>query len=57
MEHANRYNSLLAIKKMSSPSLINIGELSKPATVLIEKVSAAIGVLYEPKKNTQRSSS
>lgn len=35
---------------MSTPSLINIGELSKPATVLIEKVSAAIGVLYEPKK-------
>ena len=57
MEHANRYKSLLAIKKMSSPSLINIPELSKPATVLIEKVSAAIGVLYEPKKNTQRRSS
>jgi Protein of unknown function (DUF2806) len=33
---------------MSEATLINIGELSKPATVLIEKVSAAIGVLYEP---------
>lgn len=33
---------------MSDTSLINIGELSKPATVLVEKVSAAIGVLYEP---------
>ncbi|MBI1394333.1 MAG: DUF2806 domain-containing protein [Betaproteobacteria bacterium] len=29
-------------------SLINLGELSKPATVLIEKISAAVGVLYEP---------
>jgi len=35
---------------MSDTSLINIGELSKPATVLIEKVSAAIGVLYEPRR-------
>lgn len=35
---------------MSDASLINIGELSKPATVLIEKVSAAIGVLYEPRR-------
>ena len=33
---------------MSETPLINIGELSKPATVLIEKVSSAIGVLYEP---------
>ena len=31
-----------------SNSLINIGELSKPATVLIEKVCNAVGVLYEP---------
>ncbi len=31
-------------------SLINLGELSKPATVLIEKVSDAIGTLYEPRK-------
>lgn len=31
-------------------SLINFGDLSKPATVLIEKVSNAIGTLYEPTK-------
>lgn len=31
-------------------SLINFGELSKPATVLIEKVANAIGVLYEPRR-------
>lgn len=31
-------------------SIINLGELAKPATVLIEKVSNAIGVLYEPKR-------
>lgn len=35
---------------MSDTSLINIGELSKPATVLIEKVSSAIGVIYEPRR-------
>ena len=35
---------------MSGGSLINIGELSKPATVLIEKISDAVGVLYEPKR-------
>lgn len=29
-------------------SLINIGELSKPATVLIEKVSNAIGGIFKP---------
>jgi hypothetical protein len=29
-------------------SLINLGDLSKPATVLIEKVCNAVGVLYEP---------
>lgn len=29
-------------------SLINLGELSKPVTVLIEKVSAAVGVVFEP---------
>lgn len=29
-------------------SLINLGDLSKPATVLIEKVSAAVGAIYEP---------
>ena len=31
-------------------SIVNIGELAKPATVLIEKVSAAVGCLYEPTK-------
>lgn len=29
-------------------SLINLGDLSKPATVLIEKVSDAVGALYKP---------
>lgn len=29
-------------------ALINLGDLSKPATVLIEKVCSAVGVLYEP---------
>lgn len=29
-------------------SLINIGELSKPATVLVEKVCNAVGIVYEP---------
>lgn len=33
---------------MGDASLINIGELSKPATVLIEKISGAVGILYEP---------
>jgi len=33
---------------MSGNSIIDFGELSKPATVLIEKISGAIGVLYEP---------
>ena len=31
-------------------SIVNIGELAKPATVLIEKVSAAVGCIYEPTK-------
>lgn len=29
-------------------SLINLGNLSKPATVLIEKIADAVGVLYQP---------
>ena len=29
-------------------SLINLGDLSKPATVLIEKVCDAVGIIYEP---------
>jgi len=31
-------------------SIINLGDLAKPATVLIEKVSNALGVLYEPRR-------
>ena len=31
-------------------SIVNIGELAKPATVLIEKISSAVGCLYEPTK-------
>jgi len=31
-----------------SNSIINLGDLSKPATVLIEKVSAAVGAIYAP---------
>ena len=33
---------------MSDNPLINIGELSKPATVLIEKISDAIGGVFKP---------
>jgi hypothetical protein len=29
-------------------SLVSLGDLSKPATVLIEKVSSAVGIIYEP---------
>ena len=29
-------------------SLINLGELSKPATVLVEKVCNAVGIVFEP---------
>jgi len=31
-----------------STALVNIGELSKPATVLIEKISDAIGGIFKP---------
>ncbi|MCQ8859789.1 DUF2806 domain-containing protein [Plesiomonas shigelloides] len=31
-------------------SIINLGDLAKPATVLIEKVSNAVGILYEPRR-------
>jgi hypothetical protein len=31
-----------------SNSIINLGDLSRPATVLIEKISNAVGVIYEP---------
>lgn len=30
--------------------MINLGDISKPATVLIEKISNAVGILYEPRK-------
>lgn len=29
-------------------SLINLGDISKPATVLIEKISSAVGIVFEP---------
>ena len=35
---------------MAGHSLINIGELSRPATVLIEKVSNAVGTVWEPRQ-------
>lgn len=31
-------------------SIVNLGDLAKPATVLIEKVSSAVGILYEPRR-------
>jgi len=31
-------------------SIINLGDLAKPATILIEKISNAVGVLYEPRR-------
>lgn len=34
-------------------SLINLGDLSKPATVLIEKVAGAVGVIFEPRRITR----
>ena len=37
-----------------SGSLINLGELSKPATVLIEKVCNAVGIIYEPTRIRRR---
>jgi len=33
---------------MSESPLINLGELSKPATVLVEKISEAVGGLFKP---------
>lgn len=35
-------------------SLINLGDLSKPATVLVEKVCNAVGVVYEPTRIKRR---
>jgi hypothetical protein len=34
--------------------IINLGGLAKPVTVLIEKISNAVGILYEPKKIVKR---
>lgn len=33
---------------MGELSVLNLGELSKPATTLVEKISNAIGLVYEP---------
>ena len=33
---------------MPEASLVNLGELAKPATTLIEKISDAVGTLFEP---------
>jgi hypothetical protein len=33
----------------SSSSIINLGELSKPVSILIKKISAAVGMLYQPR--------
>ena len=38
------------LRTMPGPSLVNVGELTKPATVLIEKISNAVGILWEPKQ-------
>jgi Protein of unknown function (DUF2806) len=35
---------------MGDNSLINIGELAKPVTVLVEKICNAVGVLWEPQQ-------
>ena len=32
----------------NSNSIINLGELSKPATVLMKKISDAVGSIYKP---------
>lgn len=33
---------------MADNSIVNLGDISKPATVLIEKISDAVGIIYEP---------
>ena len=35
---------------MAEFSLINLSGLSKPATVLIEKISNAVGMVWEPRQ-------
>lgn len=37
-------------RSMSPPVSINLDGLAKPATALVEKISNAIGVLYESTK-------
>jgi hypothetical protein len=32
----------------NGPSMIDLGELSKPATVLIEKIADAVGGIFQP---------
>jgi hypothetical protein len=36
-------------------SLINLGELSKPATVLVEKISEAVGGVFKPEREPSKS--
>ena len=35
-------------------SIVNFGELSKPATVLVEKICNAVGIVYEPTRIKRR---
>lgn len=52
--NVNLYNWLFVAFKVQGQnmadgtSLINLGELSKPATVLVEKVCNAVGIVFEP---------
>lgn len=39
---------------MPNISVVDVGKLSKPATVLVEKISSAIGILYEPRRIKQK---
>lgn len=39
---------------MPNISVIDVGKLSKPATVLVEKISNAVGILYEPRRIKQK---
>ena len=39
---------------MPNISLVDVGKLSKPATVLVEKISSAIGIVYEPRRIKQK---
>lgn len=35
---------------MANVSVVDVGKLTKPATILIEKISSAIGIIYEPRR-------